>query len=590
MCHKAISKQILLLSLAILSTYASLAQGVHGSERAFNLEQLPKREIRAVWLTVLQSLDWPKTYAKSAATISEQKDELIRTLDRYAEANINTVLLQTRVRASSIYPSAYEPWTPSLTGREDGNPGYDPLQFAIEQCHKRGMELHAWTVALPAGDWNSLGCKRLRQRGLKMRKLGAYGYLDPSDEKVVDYIVKVCTEIVEKYDIDGLNFDYLRYPEDWPKPTYKNGDTPNQRRQYLNHLVKEIHDAVKAIKPWVRISCSPIGKYADLPRYSTHNWNARDRVYQDAQYWLRMGWMDQLYPMQYFRGESYYPYVADWMEHSYGNAIASGLGTWFLDPKEGRWTLSDISREMEVSRQWGMGHAHFRSKFLLENHRGIFDFEKQFSPYPALTPTMKQQRVAKVNAPTQLKVTDGVISWQGAAPYYNIYVSDQAPVDIHNPKNLLLPRYAYQSLNTNVQPNILKGWPYVAVTAMDRYGNESAPISNVQSLPAAQPTSSLPSNIYLPNDNQYVDITQAVSALGSMDINYYAIQSLEGNRVRSYLQPIRDKDGTLRLFIGVLPNGVYWVTAHNKRSKKFYRVGSFEMVPSRLAPYRSHTR
>lgn len=590
MTRKGIIQSILIIILATISANPSWAQGVHGSARAFNLEQLPKREIRAVWLTVLQSLDWPKVHARSAATISEQKAELTRTLDRYAEANINTVLLQTRVRASSIYPSAYEPWTPSLTGREDGNPGYDPLQFAIDECHKRGMELHAWTVALPAGDWNSLGCKRLRQRGLKMRKLGPYGYLDPSDEKVVDYIVKVCVEIVSNYDVDGLNFDYLRYPEDWPKPTYRNGDTPNQRRQYLNHLVEKIHDAVKAVKPWVRISCSPIGKYADLPRYSTHNWNARDRVYQDAQYWLRMGWMDQLYPMQYFRGDSYYPYVADWMEHSAGNAIASGLGTWFLDPKEGNWTLSDISREMEVSRQFGMGHAHFRSQFLLDNHRGIFDFEKQFNLYPALTPAMKQTQRHPISAPTHLKVADGEISWQGDAPYYNIYVSDETPVDIHNPKNLLLSRYTYHSLNTNAQPQLLKAWPYVAVTSMDRYGNESEPVSNVQQVNTAQPASTLPSNIYLPNDNQYVDITEAVRALGSLDINYYAIQSLEGNKIRSYVQPVRDADGSIRLYIGMLPDGVYWISAHNKRSNKLYRVGSFEIVPARLSAYRSVSR
>lgn len=87
-----------------------------------------------------------------------------------------------------------------------------------------------------------------------------------------------------------------------------------------------------------------------------------------------------------------------------------------------------------------------------------------------------------------------------------------------------------------------------------------------------------------------MDITQAVTDLGPVDINYYAIQSLEGNRIRSYLQPIRNNDGTQQLFIGVLPDGVYWVTAHNKRTNKYYRVGTFEIVPARLASYRSLSR
>ena len=115
--------------------------------------QTPKREVRAVWLTTLSNLDWPLTKATNPSTRERQKQQLCDILDKLAAANVNTVLLQTRIRATTLYPSDYEPWDACLTGKAGQDPGYDPLQFAIEQCHRRGMELHAWVVAIPVGKW-----------------------------------------------------------------------------------------------------------------------------------------------------------------------------------------------------------------------------------------------------------------------------------------------------------------------------------------------------------------------------------------------------------------------------------------------------
>ena len=122
----------------------------------------------------------------------------------------------------------------------------------------------------------------------------------------------------------------------------------------------------------MKMSCSPIGKHADLSRYSSKNFNAHDRVSQEAQEWMRLGLMDQLYPMQYFRGDNYYPFVADWVENAYKREIVTGLGTYFLDPREGNWTLGDLTRQMYVSRDLGVGHAHFRSYFLTANKQGVY--------------------------------------------------------------------------------------------------------------------------------------------------------------------------------------------------------------------------
>lgn len=540
-------------------------------------QKAPKHEVRAVWLTTIGGRDWPHSYAQSPISARKQQQELCQILDRLQQAKINTVLLQTRVRGTMIYPSALEPWDGCLSGFPGKSPGYDALQFAIDECHKRGMELHAWVVTIPVGKWDALGCRNLRRKFPKLiRKIGADGYMNPEDSRTGNYLAQICSEITRRYDIDGIHLDYIRYPDGWPKASWKNGDTPANRRENINRIVKAIHDAVTSEKPWVKLSASPIGKYSDLPLQSSYGYNARDKVYQDAQLWIRQGWTEQLYPMQYFRGKNYYPFAADWAANRHGRAVASGLGTWFLDPRQGRWKLDDIAREMEVSRQMGMGHAHFRSQFLLENHQGIYDFELRFNPTPALVPPMKGKRDTDLRKPTHLQTSDGAIRWEGNAPYYNVYVSDQWPVDIQNPANLLLTRYPHTQLHTQLAPRLFRGWPYVAITAMDRFGNESEPLQYEPAQPIA-PQRHLPKEVYLPNDGDELDLSPVIATLQRMDADYFAIGSLQDNLLRSYLHTTADGQNAPRLFIGGMADGVYWVYAHNKRTRKMVRIGSFEI-------------
>ena len=124
----------------------------------------PKHEVRAVWLTTFAGLDWPHTKAVNEASVMQQKKELVDILDSLKKSNINTILFQTRVRATTLYPSAIEPWDACLTGKPGCAPGYDPLAFAVNECHKRGMEIQAWVVAMPVGKWTSHGCLKLRKR------------------------------------------------------------------------------------------------------------------------------------------------------------------------------------------------------------------------------------------------------------------------------------------------------------------------------------------------------------------------------------------------------------------------------------------
>lgn len=442
----------------------------------------PKYEVRAVWLTTIGGIDWPHSYAQSERSAEKQKEELRAILDRLQKANINTVLLQTRIRATTIYPSQYEPWDGCLSGFPGKSPGYDALQFAIDECHKRGMEVHAWVVTIPVGKWNSYGCRQLRKRFPRLiKRIDQDGYMDPEATQTGCYLAEMCREIVQRYDVDGIHLDYIRYPETWKFRISK-----DQARGNITRIVEKIHQAVKKEKPWVKMSCSPIGKFDDLSRYRSHGWNAYTKVAQDAQAWLKDGLMDELFPMMYFRGDQFFPFAIDWKEHSYGKIIAPGLGIYFLDPKEGKWNISDITSELYHLRNIGEGHAFFRNKFLLDNHQGVYDFvTAHFNRYPALVPPMTWESNKRPQQPVTLCIEENegttTLRWDNSLQYEdgtaiktpsiynNVYASKEYPVDVHDARNLILTRTTRRQLTTRTGNTPT----YYAVTTTDGFGNES---------------------------------------------------------------------------------------------------------------------
>lgn len=442
----------------------------------------PKYEVRAVWLTTIGGIDWPHSYAQSERSAEKQKEELRAILDRLQKANINTVLLQTRIRATTIYPSQYEPWDGCLSGFPGKSPGYDALQFAIDECHKRGMEVHAWVVTIPVGKWNSYGCRQLRKKFPRLiKRIDQDGYMDPEATQTGCYLAEMCREIVQRYDVDGIHLDYIRYPETWKFRISK-----DQARGNITRIVEKIHQAVKKEKPWVKMSCSPIGKFDDLSRYWSHGWNAYTKVAQDAQAWLKEGLMDELFPMMYFRGDQFFPFAIDWKEHSYGKIIAPGLGIYFLDSKEGKWNISDITSELYHLRNIGEGHAFFRNKFLLDNHQGVYDFvTAHFNRYPALVPPMTWESNKRPQQPVTLRIEENegttTLKWDNSLQYEdgtaiktpsiynNVYASKEYPVDVHDARNLILTRTTRRQLTTRTGNTPT----YYAVTTTDGFGNES---------------------------------------------------------------------------------------------------------------------
>ena len=515
--------------------------------------QSPKYEVRAVWLTTIGGIDWPHSYQSDA-----QKRELIQILDQLKKAGINTVLVQTRVRGTTIYPSAIEPWDGCITGTPGRKASYDPLQLCIDECHKRGMECHAWVVTIPVGKWNKLGCKQLRQKYPKLiKKIGDDGYMDPEQSQTGDYIASICKEIVTNYDVDGIHLDYIRYPETWKIKVSR-----PQGREYITSIVRKINKVVKTEKPWVKLTCSPIGKYDDLRRYRAGGWNARTTVCQDAQAWLRDGLMDGLFPMMYFQGNNFFPFAIDWQEQSAGRPVVPGLGIYFLDPREGKWTLDQVVRQMNVSRQLGMGHCFFRSKFFTDNVKGIYDFTVRFNQTPALVPPMLWTGQSAPTAPQQLALHKNTLSWQASTDdsgtphlFYNLYASEDFPVDITKAENLVAVRLTNTSLQ--VPSN---GMNY-AVTAMNGYGIESKP---AQLLLNADRKYSAP--IISKTDGRPIALPEKGSVL---DAEFVVVETLDGHQVA--LHPY-----TSVLSVDNLPNGIYQLRSLGKKGRN-HRIGFFSI-------------
>ena len=533
----------------------------------------PKYEVRAVWLTTIGGIDWPHSYAQSKRSAEKQKEELRAILDRLQKANINTILLQTRIRATTIYPSQYEPWDGCLSGFPGKSPGYDALQFAIDECHKRGMEVHAWVVTIPVGKWNSYGCRQLRKRFPRLiKRIDQDGYMDPEATQTGCYLAEMCREIVQRYDVDGIHLDYIRYPETWKFRISK-----DQARGNITRIVEKIHQAVKKEKPWVKMSCSPIGKFDDLSRYWSHGWNAYTKVAQDAQAWLKDGLMDELFPMMYFRGDQFFPFAIDWKEHSYGKIIAPGLGIYFLDPKEGKWNISDITSELYHLRNIGEGHAFFRNKFLLDNHQGVYDFvTAHFNRYPALVPPMTWESNKRPQQPVTLCIEENegttTLRWDNSLQYEdgtaiktpsiynNVYASKEYPVDVHDARNLILTRTTRRQLTTRTGNTPT----YYAVTTTDGFGNESR-AKQLNQTAVVKTTTRYGKACRLTTTGESIILP---SSIHETDCQYIIVKNMQEQAV--YIT----KPQNLEINIKKIKNGIYTLNCVNYRNIE-HTLGTF---------------
>jgi len=422
---------------------------------------LPKKEVRAVWLTTIYGLDWPSKPAKTPTEVKAQQEELIRILDRLEEANFNMIFLQTRVRGDVIYRSKIEPASKVFSGKYGVMTTYDPLAFAIEECHKRGMECHAWFVTFPIGTERIVkeqgNLSVVKKKPALCKRHNGEWYLDPGVPETSDYILSLVKEIVNGYDIDGIHFDYIRYPEQANKFPDKNVHAKygkkqrlaDWRRENINKMVFHIYDWVKSAKPWVQVSSSPLGKYGRIERVPNAGWTAYESVFQDPKKWLEMGKHDMIVPMMYYQHDNFFPFVDNWVENCGGRLVVPGLGAYRMMKEEGDWLVNDLTDQIDYSRYFGgAGVAFFRSANVTGNLKGLYgQLKDNYYKYPAQLPPLTWLSDHKPTTPEEIKVErvgdELKLSWNKpkdeAVPLtYTIYYSMSDSIDTNSPVNILM--------------------------------------------------------------------------------------------------------------------------------------------------------
>lgn len=455
----------------------------------------PKHEIRAVWLTTIYGLDWPKKPASTEAARKAQQQELCNILDRLADANFNTVFLQVRLRGDVIYRSAIEPASKTFSGKYGTMPGYDPLAFAIEECHKRGMECHAWFVTFPVGTDKAVkeqGKQSVVKRHPKLcKRHNGEWYLDPGVPETSDYILSLVKELVNGYDIDGIQFDYIRYPEQaksFPDKAVhqkygKKQRLSDWRRENINKMVYRIYDWVKQAKPWVQVSSSPLGKYNRIERVPNAGWTAYESVFQDPKKWMQAGKQDMIVPMMYYLHNNFFPFVDNWVENCNGRLVVPGLGAYRMEKNEADWTVNDITDQIDYSRyNGGAGCTFFRCENVLDNTKGLYEeLRDNYFKYPAqllpLTWLSDKVPVAPAEIHVQKEGDELKLSWQKPLEEkedltYTVYYSLTDSIDTASAKSILATGVRDTILYLPVRPEEERGYTF-SVSASTRYHIES---------------------------------------------------------------------------------------------------------------------
>jgi len=277
-----------------------------------------EREFRAAWVATVANINWP---SEPGLPPEAQRREAVELLDLLQRLNFNAVILQVRAEADAFYESALEPWSYYLTGEQGKapDPAYDPLEFWIEAAHDRGLELHAWLNPYRAhhpegGPVTESSLVRTRPELVVALKDG-YWWMDPALEETREHSLAVVTDLVRRYDLDGIHFDDYFYPypeynggEDFPDGAswaayLQDGGKLSRgdwRRQAVNRFIRDVQRAVRREKPWVKFGISPFGIWRPGHPESIRGFDQYDQLYADARLWLREGWVDYWTPQLYW--------------------------------------------------------------------------------------------------------------------------------------------------------------------------------------------------------------------------------------------------------------------------------------------------
>ncbi len=493
----------------------------------------PKREMRAAWISTVANIDWPSRAAKGKSEL--QKAELTAILDSLVSLNMNAVIFQIRPTADALYYSDLEPWSNWLTGIQgvDNDSSYDPLAFAVEEAHKRCIDVHVWMNPYrltTTQDTADLAASHVfHQHPEWFCKYGKQWYFRPGLDETRMWLNKVVGDVVSRYDIDAVHFDDYFYPypiagQDFPDSAvfaaHPRGftDKGDWRRNNVNMVIEELHHTIKSIKPWVEFGISPFGIYrnkkSDPERGSaTNGLENYDALYADILLWLEKGWIDYVVPQLYWeigKKVADYEILAHWWgEYTYGQNLYIGHSPYrMVDPKAPKakrrtanteitsWDIpNEICRQIALNRSIEniSGSVFFPVNSLLKNIVGLTDsLKNDYYRYPSLQPMKQNGEIYPSPTPENLKRNGNVLSWESSAicrspfgvrrsangetglgiSYYVVYAFPKGvDIDLNNPKYIV----GRTPQNTFAIPEHATDAAVYCVSAINRYKQESLP-------------------------------------------------------------------------------------------------------------------
>lgn len=403
-----------------------------------------KREIRGVWIATVSNLDWPTTKGNADA----QKSELISILDKCKALNMNSIVLQIRPNSDAFYPSDLEPWSAFLTGTQGLDPGYDPLKFAVEEAHKRGMELHAWLNPYRIGSTSVILAPN--HAAVKnpswMVIYNGVRYYNPGIPEVRAHLVSVVKDIVTRYDVDAIHFDDYFYPSGAKSTSNPFGfddkaafdshgagkDIHLWRADNVNTMVFQVSNAVKSVNPKVCFGISPSGRRE----------NSLD-LYADPLVWLNAKWVDYLAPQIYWEfghaTADFGKQAKYWNDNAAGIPILIGIAAYkFKDPAYPAFgTANEFGRQIDETRNLSnlYGCIWFRVKFLENSELNAYIKSKY--QYLSLMPQMGAKSLPRPASPL-IEALSGKITWRpiSGAGKYAVYllVKDISKTNVYTAK------------------------------------------------------------------------------------------------------------------------------------------------------------
>lgn len=458
--------------------------------RAQTHPAIPKREVRAVWVSTAASLDWPKSFDRA-----EQQAALLKIVTNLKVANFNTIIFQARARGDAYYRSSYEPWAENLTGTLGKDPGWDPLEFLLTNAHKAGLEVHAWfnvyKVRGPSPVSESFPPHPARRFPAWTYDVDGDSWLDPGVPAVRNYLVRVALELVRNYDIDGIHFDFIRYPgKDFPDDaTYRRHgygmDRGDWRRANIDRFVSAFHDSAVRIKPMLKVGSAPLGVFSGGS--SSNGWGAFYSYYQDSQGWLRKGMHDYLAPQLYWslgstQGDpDFAELLRSWRENSFGRQIWAGIAAYKPEVMREIPQQIDSSRSLMADGQSFFRYEHINTTAVLG---GRYETLANIPPMPwkdsipPLTPANLSVVETSANV-FRLEWTAPLPAGDGnSARYYDIYRSTSPDVRQDDALSLVAITGFDETSFIDTVHSASSYKFYYAVSALDKGNNESM-LSNV---------------------------------------------------------------------------------------------------------------